>query len=674
MDIYLDQSAGNDAAAGTQDAPVASLDRARVLWREDLAGDCTVHIRGAYRVTSPMALVAADQRTGHLIFRGWDGQGVLTGLAGVSGWAESGGLWQATLPVGSLAPMSLRFRGQTIRPASFTDMGLQRVIRWDEVARTVVVPSHAFDAAEAGAPLFIRLLMGWCLTIAKVASFATSGGETAISFDADMTRIEFAKGTPGVHANLSAVSNMPFGFGPYHFPGQAFSIYGAVNYVTKPGEMSYNTTTRLLTVYPLPGVALADFEAEVMRTSGATTAITADGINRLRFFNIDVADLAWSEGLSNYCGYDQGLRFTVAQSGPNWLYSLDAQPGVFQLKKCSDVSFTFCQFARLGHSYVRVDEGVKNIIFRGCRGVETDGQGLHINSTFIGGDNMSDANRIEHVQVLDCDFSVIGKRLAGNGIMAGIVNGLTITHNKISETASAAISLGWGAREGNFVGAIKPQQKCLVAFNRIDRALTEQTDDGAIYTNGSWHSGPSATSTPAFWPQDGIRISANHITNVENSGFDPSGGHSVAIYNDLGSDSTWNQWNQMSNVDYAFQENCTRGNNFTGNRVSDAGTFNRVAWAGYNVLSFDPVSSTYSSTAYRAPVSSADTAAWDGNATYGPFKNKVAWTLIEETFESETPLVYRSASTVAAASNAPIITRSGPRPRYQRFFDSVELP
>jgi len=619
VDLYVNPLTGNDANAGTALLPVRTLAGAQVRWRalsSGLTEDVNVWLHPAtYDVTAPLVLTATDNRraAGYwLRIRGTPVRAkrpLLTATSPVTGWVVSGDRWVTTLPLGTIPPSFVRYRNTVLSRAEYTAGGLQRVVSWNEGARTITVPRGAFDAAEAGAQMVIRIIMGWCMTQSVVQSFTVSGADATVTLPTDVTDLEFAKGTPGVHANLSLLNNMPFGFGPYHAPGQAFTVSGAVNYCDAPGEFAYNPTTRLLTVFPLTDVIFSDFAANALIPNGQPTVIRNTGATDVQIVGCDFEDLGWEGGSLNYVGYDQGIRFVADGAGG---YAFEDQPAAIEALTCEGLSLVDCGFREIAAAGFRAQRGVKRVSLTGCWFQDIDGQGSHINYTDAISETAGAANQVDGVSLHDCTFENVGRRLAGNGAMVGAAANVSVTQCTVDGTASAGLSFGWGSRFDNDAPANYMQRGLLCAQNLIGRALLEQVDDGSIYTNGNWAANAAPMTTPSTVPVPGARIMANMIHGSEPSGLDPQGGEVPSVYTDLGSTQIRVGFNQIVGGDLALQENCARASDFTGNNVTDVAHRLRVFHSGFSYATWDTGTSTSYRTAYTPPFSLVDDFNWSG--------------------------------------------------------------
>jgi hypothetical protein len=90
-----------------------------------------------------------------------------------------------------------------------------------------------------------------------------------------------------------------------------------------------------------------------------------------------------------------------------------------------------------------------------------------------------DNNRIDHVALNYRD---------NVGIMAGFVNGLSISHNTISDLPYSGISVGWG---WNYEGKNPVESSIHIVANRIKRVMLQLADGGGIYTQGESTPGTS---------------------------------------------------------------------------------------------------------------------------------------------------------------------------------------
>ena len=213
--IYVSPATGNDANGGTSaSAPVRSLTRAQALWQAlptTLDEDIDVWLFGdTFETEAPLSMSVLDDAAPDrfLRFRPYGStRPKFKASVPLQGWTiRNDGLWSVMLPSGAAPPAFLRYGLTTMRPAFFKSATDQRVVSWDEVNFTVTIPRASFDALAVGDTPYVRLPMGWCVTIAKVASWAFSGPNVVLTLDPGASVLEFAKGTPSAsHAGLARV-------------------------------------------------------------------------------------------------------------------------------------------------------------------------------------------------------------------------------------------------------------------------------------------------------------------------------------------------------------------------------------------------------------------------------------------------------------------------------------
>lgn len=714
--LFVDNVSGSDTAAGTSAAPVKTLARAQALWRAiptSLDEDVEVRIRGAYDVTAPLPMTGLDTRAPGRFLKFLRepaaARPLFSAMTPVTDWSDDGARWSVVLPSGALPPAWVEYAGTQLRPAFYRHpTGLQRVVSWDEVNFRLTIPNDALLAANPGEGLFIRINIGWCVTMARIVSWTLSGPNAVLTLDPEASVLEFAKGTPGsVHAGLSKV-DMDVGFGPFHVQartvgeqfipsGQAFKVYGSSNYATAPGDVAYDPVARRLVVAPPTGVTLAQFSAAARRPNGVTTIWSIDGAERVMFDEIDCKGLAWPAAAQNYVGYDQGFYYVYTSGNPNLpippgallTWAFVQNPGVIEARNAPDIKVLRSRFYQIGHSAVRLGVGSPGAVVRACQGRDIDAQGIDINIDGEQPEQVSDARRLKNVDVLDNDFERIGLFYTGTGISVGSVINGRISRNRVKNTTAAAISTGRGSRFDNRPPANYPQWGLRVDRNDLDTALTEVTDDGVIYNSGTWTFEASVNTYPLVDFDPTARYVYNRIRNARNSGLDPQGGRSAAIYLDLRSTAQIVEFNDIADADFWFKSNCSAGNMWRNNSVAGSviladGTY----WSGYFRFVWNPATQLNDSLYYEGPLAttgSDNLIRWNGGTLSNgtlvtAFNTEVPFGTLAGMFRNGTGVDpssgegYTPASTYInnVANAAPVLAHYGPQVSILNYF--AELP
>ncbi len=157
-----------------------------------------------------------------------------------------------------------------------------------------------------------------------------------------------------------------------------------------------------------------------------------------------------------------------------------------QLVKTKNVLFKSCSFNKLGTSGISLLSGcsgnaVFNCTFNDISGVAISLSQPQINSSGINLNNTPAANVEDNNWIYNNSISTIGVEYAGHpAIMVGSGTRHLICNNEIFNLPYTGIHVGWG-----WNNTVKITENSVIAFNRIDKIMTEMKDGGGIYTIGS---------------------------------------------------------------------------------------------------------------------------------------------------------------------------------------------
>ena len=459
-DVVVSPS-GDDGAAGTEDAPFATLQRAQQAARERIADadrDVVIHLRdGTHTMAEPLRLSARDAgRDGHdVVYRAYPGEApVLSGGTRVTGWSlvqGEGGLLVADVEPG------LRSR------QLFVDG--RRATR-----------ARSGDAPEG----FIKIHSGYTTGIAGMQDWDNTGDIEVVGFSewrdyhcpvAAITATELTVAEPcWEFANTEpAIEELAY-------------IENARELLDEPGEWYHDRETNEVFYLPRPGEDLSSADVVV---GGTEQLIVVEDAHDIRIEGLTFAHTGWDRpnGPNGYAPIQTGQLLA-----PDDLVTV---PGAVQLTNGYEIDLTGNTFTHLGTAGLVIDGGSRQISVTGNRFADVASHAVSIGE--INDDETTDVHRMHRDIVVSSNvITRIGAEYRdAAGIFLGYVRDVEIIHNEISNVPYSGIAMGWGWGRPSYARDNR------IAFNRIDDYLRVLNDGGGVYT---------------LSPQPGTEIHDNHIT------------------------------------------------------------------------------------------------------------------------------------------------------------------
>ncbi|MBF9069825.1 fibronectin type III domain-containing protein [Streptacidiphilus fuscans] len=519
QDVYVSVH-GDDAAPGTADRPVRTLDRAQQLVRArdgDLTADLTVHLGpGTFRLDHPLTMDASDSGSnGHTVV--WQGTGdtVLSGGLQVTGWRPvrgSAGLWSAPAPAGLVNTRQLYVDGQreeratgalpvtlTETPTGYTASS-DVMSHWRDPSDIEFVytgGTSAFNAQVEG-------LGNWTEPRCPIASISgTTITMAQPCWDNSTKRVMF----PGSTRTVSMVG--PASLSHNATPAR---VENAFELLTQPGQWYLDRSAHTVYYMPRAGQRLADadVEAPVLQQLVTADGTTQAPVHDLAFRNLRFEYATWltpssPEGFSEIqAGYTitgadgyatEGLcQFLSGSSVPAGTTppatcpfgAWTKEPGNVSVQHGERVDFSGDVFTHLGAAGLDLGDGAQNDAVRGDVFTDISGNGVE-----LGGVDQplptADADHTRGNQVTDNHLYGLPVEFHGGvAVLNGYSEDDVIAHNQIDHTPYTAISMGWGGWPDKIKVPATPNYSHdnQVSDNLIYDHMAVLDDGGGIYTQG----------------------------------------------------------------------------------------------------------------------------------------------------------------------------------------------
>ncbi|MBQ4244671.1 MAG: right-handed parallel beta-helix repeat-containing protein, partial [Clostridia bacterium] len=417
---------GDDSAAGSETAPVKSVERAKALAKErrqsGAQGEITVWIKGGeYLFSSPLEFNSGDAR--NVRFIACPGEEVVfSGAVKADGWQEDtiNGIKCLSATVPDNADFDSVFRDgeklpQTRYPESgyfyisetnhegglFTDENTPWDWSYGDLELTPDKKQETRDFRNPG-NVTLRVLHYWADEISKLRGYDEKRGRILFETPASM-KIE--KGQKYYFENVYEAADKP---GEWYFDGGEHKLY----YIPREGETSENLNISF-------GVS-----EKLVNISGCGS-LYFEGIT-FRDTNSGFPELEPGSWLSEY-----GMRFPQAE------YDC---AGAFEVTDCEKIDIKYCSFINIGTCAVKFNRRVKNSSVTGCDILNTGASGVFIH----GFNSTQDAEITENITVRDNLIDGYGRYFyAAVGVLLTNARSCEIEHNEIKNGYYTAVSVGW---------------------------------------------------------------------------------------------------------------------------------------------------------------------------------------------------------------------------------------
>ncbi len=509
--LFYVSPSGDDATAGTAEAPFQSLSRAREAMRALPREKGRVKGRrvvieladGVYRLTEPLVFTSRDSGGAKVpvTYRAADGaHPVVSGGVMVTGWEpDENGRWKAQTDIAECRQFYVNgVRAQRARgpfPEGAERFAALKAI--DEVAGFRMADASLAEWQRPG-DLELGFFNSWSHMIGRVASVQRDeDGVVQVIMQQPSFYLLCRK--EGVKAEYPAY------------------MENARELLDEPGEWYHDRATGVLYYLPREGEDLASAECvvTVLETLVQLRGTAKRPVRNIRFEGITFADATWL-GPNRIGHADVQANFSFAPSNVferdesivNLHNEYVKSPGNVVVEYGHGIVFEGCTFTRLGGAGLDLGRGSQECVVSKCTFRDISGNGIQIGDVQKEDHHPSDpANIVRGNRVADCLIENVGAEYEDSvGIFAGYVQETAIEHNEIRDLPYSGVSIGWGWGEedsggGNYPIPFvyeqpTPARDNRIAGNHIYHVMQRRNDGGGIYTLGN---------------QPGTVISGNYI-------------------------------------------------------------------------------------------------------------------------------------------------------------------
>jgi len=510
-DIHVSSARGDDAAPGTVQSPLRTIDKALRQAREwrrlkSPEAEGGIHIildDGVYSRTVPLFLRPEDSGTPQsptVIRAANAGKAVVSGGMEVKGWSRGcddprlpahirNKVWVAEAPRAGnriVETRQLYVDGAKAQRASqFAEGVMERMKDFDAARRTITIPTPEYDLSAAG-QLEMVVHQRWAIAILRVKSMTPDGqGGTVVRFHEPESRLEFEHPWPqpvigGERGNSS------------------YFLTNALELLDEPGEWYQDYPSGRIYYYPKTDEDMNTRHAVV---PVAETLVAVEGtrerpVGNIRFENVAFEHAAWlrpsHEGhvtlqggfrlLDAYKLDVPGLPEKAELENQAWIARPEAAVTV---RHASAIDFCGCTFRHLAATGLDYVKAVSGSTVSRCTFEDIGGTALQM-GTFPDGGFETHVPYIPAIKDDICSGITVSGNVIRNatnedwgcvGIGAGYVRDVTIDSNEVSHLNYSGICVGWG-----WTALESGMRNNRITRNHVHHFARQLYDAGGIYT------------------------------------------------------------------------------------------------------------------------------------------------------------------------------------------------
>lgn len=515
QETYYIAPSGNDANAGTLDAPFLTIKKACAVVQTintNMTGDIIVYLRrGMYTIDSTIHIGNALSGTNGFTvkFMNYNNEmPMISGGRGITGWTlsdQTKNIYQAT-------GVDFNFRqlyvnGEKATRARMPNLLSGNKTNWyqltgvDENAKNVQVESSKISDWKNFKNVEMRLILCWGDNTLRLDSYSVSGSTAYIKLQSPEQDIIFQRPNPG------------FGF----CPQKRYYLENAYEFLDTAGEWYLNQATKTLYYKPRAGenmttaTIIAPKVDTLLSIQGATTT---SQVHNISFTGIHFLHSNYLRP-SNFGFLDaQAAQYNVAAFANNQQYVARPAAGVY-VACANHIRFERNVFRYMGSTGLDFNYATHDDMIIGNVFTDIAGNGISIakftkdttaeyHAVYTPADTnercVRDTIRNNYIYNVTTEF------YGGCGIACGYPRMVNIVHNEVCYLSYTGISVGYG-----WTSTANPMSNNRIDSNDVHHYALVLGDAGGIYTLSN--QGQNSTMNynyvhdffPVAWADNGIQ-------------------------------------------------------------------------------------------------------------------------------------------------------------------------
>ncbi|MBR0349251.1 MAG: right-handed parallel beta-helix repeat-containing protein [Clostridia bacterium] len=459
---------GDDRNAGTPEAPLKTLEKAKELLKANASADsATVWFReGAYTINNVVEFTSKDKD--NVLYRSYPNEKVyFSGSRAITGWSET----TINGVKAFVTDVKVDSDDDYFRSLFKGDKRLSRSTYPKEGMFKVADPSESEGIAGSHAPDFFTHSVAFYAKTNEILNFANASDvEVKVmhfwcdehlpvhSVDAATGRVETTKPSA---MRIRVDDN--------------FIFENVKETLTLPGEWYLDRAEDKLYYIPEAGDTV---ENTVLQAGVNEQLFTFNGVENIAFQGIDFVNTDWDYVDGKHTGNPFPATHPLYK---NIKYGADHPQAAFEVPAAiyivasKGIDFTDCRFENISYTAVKFDKGTQDCDVTSCYF-----NGIGANAIFIHGDFVMPATT-KNINVTDCHIAYYG-RIFNNaiGILLTHAYDCDLKYNEIHDGWYTGVSVGW-----NWGYADHPTDKIDISNNLIYNIGNGWLSDmGGIYTLG----------------------------------------------------------------------------------------------------------------------------------------------------------------------------------------------
>ena len=459
---------GDDRNAGTPEAPLKTLEKAKELLKANASADsATVWFReGTYTINNVVEFTSKDKD--NVLYRSYPNEKVyFSGSRAITGWSET----TINGVKAFVTDVKVDSDDDYFRSLFKGDKRLSRSTYPKEGMFKVADPSESEGIAGSHAPDFFTHSVAFYAKTNEILNFANASDvEVKVmhfwcdehlpvhSVDAATGRVETTKPSA---MRIRVDDN--------------FIFENVKETLTLPGEWYLDRSEDKLYYIPEAGDTV---ENTVLQAGVNEQLFTFNGVENIAFQGIDFVNTDWDYVDGKHTGNPFPATHPLYK---NIKYGADHPQAAFEVPAAiyivasKGIDFTDCRFENISYTAVKFDKGTQDCDVTSCYF-----NGIGANAIFIHGDFVMPATT-KNINVTDCHIAYYG-RIFNNaiGILLTHAYDCDLKYNEIHDGWYTGVSVGW-----NWGYADHPTDKIDISNNLIYNIGNGWLSDmGGIYTLG----------------------------------------------------------------------------------------------------------------------------------------------------------------------------------------------